>query len=164
MISGDPFKFAVICDKVPEWNTDDTFNNGIMLISADGYIFPQDEIINITLSCAVREFIHSLENIPENKILYEEKDKNILFKKIYEICYSDDENFSGYNISPTEFLDNDIYIFAVKRADKIRVLISHATYDRENGRAVLGGITVREALININLIDIIISGLNQLNY
>ena len=36
MISGNPYKFAVLSGVINEWNLDDTFGNGVLLICING--------------------------------------------------------------------------------------------------------------------------------
>ena len=52
MISGNPYKFAVLSGVINEWNLDDTFGNGVLLICINGDIYPK-EIVTATLRCEI---------------------------------------------------------------------------------------------------------------
>ena len=66
---GDPNKFSILIDVIKEWNLDDAFLNGVLLISVDAEIFPK-EIIVATLRCEVPWLKTSLKNIPIDKRLF----------------------------------------------------------------------------------------------
>lgn len=50
VISGNPYKFAVLGGVINEWNLDDIFGNGVLLICVNGDIYPK-EIVAATLRC-----------------------------------------------------------------------------------------------------------------
>ena len=52
MLIGDPYKFAVLFDRVKKWNPSLTDNNGFFALCIDGKLFP-DEIENAVIPVGV---------------------------------------------------------------------------------------------------------------
>ena len=69
MISGNPYKFAVLSGVINEWNLDDTFGNGVLLICINGDIYPK-EIVTATLRCEIEYLRQKLRNVTTDKRLY----------------------------------------------------------------------------------------------
>ena len=59
MIIGDPYKFAVIIERVKDWNTTVDLNNGYFSLCVDGEIFPK-YIINALLKTSSYNLANSL--------------------------------------------------------------------------------------------------------
>lgn len=72
MLIGDPYKFAVIFDRVAAWNASLTDNNGYFLFCIDGKLFP-DIAINTVIPVSVKEVKNSLADIP---VKYDFKTEN----------------------------------------------------------------------------------------
>ena len=87
LIGKNPFEFSITIEPVKEWNDYVSWHNGIMLFSIDGYIFPNDEIMNICLSCAIPEVIDNLSKIPINKDLFFLKSKKETKQKSLGIVF-----------------------------------------------------------------------------
>ena len=85
MIIGDPYKFAVMFDRVNNWNPSLTDHNGFFALCIDGRLFP-DEIENAVISAAVRDIIKFLSEIPVNKKIFglDAKDAILI---LYDLVY-----------------------------------------------------------------------------
>lgn len=150
MVIGDPYKFAIIIQEVKDWNSCEIFKNGVLLFCVDGEIYPK-EILNATLSS---EFLFLYE-----KLSRIENDEELFFKekeRAYEIAYDrmhEEEIVLAheyhYDISPFCFLDNNIYVFAIKHGEQIRILISKMNYIKEISRPDFENVQINEAIITV---------------
>lgn len=127
MIVGDPYKFAIITEFIPNWNTNNSWRNGIILFSINGKLLC-NEIRTSTLNVDLYEFINNIKRIethfPINTLIYE-MDKYSAFVEMYNISFPSDINIPNnyiYRISISELEDDDYYIFAVANKNKIRLL------------------------------------------
>lgn len=155
IIGRDPFKFSVIIDKVDEWS-DDSIQNGVMVITVDGYMFPDKELLNITFGYLGWGFLDKLKAIPEDKKLYAIKDKKTAFGEICGHIYPDDPDLDGdqrFNITPEEICDKRYMIFAVKCGENVRILAARPAYDKENSRFVTEKAVVRETYVTTEYIN-----------
>ncbi len=173
MLLGDPFKFSILIDAVKEWCYSNEISGGVMIITVDGFMFPADEVLNISLDCAVSELIESLKEIPVNKEVFNLKDKDSAFKEIYNLVYCnhiypDDDSIEEdwrYKIAPMEFFDKDLSVFAVSDGESVRILASKLRYIKKYSCHKLNNITIREAYVSCADIDLMIIRLNEwLNY
>lgn len=152
MIIGDPYSFAILAKKINSWNTDSTFNNGILLFYVNGELYPK-EIINTTLSSELYNVNQAFDNIKINTELYY-AEKNIAYKKIYDITYPENwdlDNDYSYDITPQSFSDQNYYIFAVSNGKKIRILASKLDYDFEISRHNFININISEIYIDCHI-------------
>ena len=62
MIIGDPYKFAVLFDRIADWNDSLTDNNGLFALCIDGKLFP-NKVINAIISVSVVDIKESLSLI-----------------------------------------------------------------------------------------------------
>ena len=164
LIGKNPFEFSITIEPVKEWNDYVSWHNGIMLFSIDGYIFPNAEIMNICLSCAIPEVIDNLSKIPINKDLFFKKSKKDVFAGIYNLVYPNNYDANGelnYKISPQEFFDRGFAIFAVSSGECIRFLAAKLSYDKEVSRDRLDNITIRETYVSIDSLNETIIQLND---
>ncbi len=140
MILGNPYEFAVIYEKVNDWNIDDAFDNGVLLICLNGFLFPSCEIINTTLKHAKLELKRNLQCVPQSNILFETEEAEDLFKKMYEMRFPDNDNAEeifDYQIAPTALTDKDYYIFAVTNGVMVRLLAAKLNYCPDLSRHLL---------------------------
>ncbi len=132
MIIGDPDIFAIVADVVESWNSDKSFNNGLLFLSINGVFFPK-EIIDSTLNTEVYELIKNLENIKENINLFQ-MSKEEAFVYIYKLIFPEDYNVDSdysYNITPFVLWDNSYYVFMVSKDGENRILASKLQYLKE---------------------------------
>lgn len=173
MLLGDPFAVSVMVKSVKEWNDYgdhyEPLNGGIMIITVDGFMFPFNEVLNVSLNCAIPELINNLKGIPYNEDIFKLEDKKSAFKEIYDLVYYNhihDENDGieedwRYKVSPTEFLDHDFLIFAVSNGTKVRFLALKVEYIKSLSLHNLDDIAVREVFVTHAEIDHIINGLED---
>ena len=146
MIIGDPFRFSVLVESVKEWGG----YNGVMIITVDGFMFPDRELLNISLDCMVPELVNNLKRIPVNKAVFNIKDKKCAFAAIYDLVHPEvgDSEDWRYIITPQEIWDKDYYIFAMSDGKDVRILASRLKYINKTSRHRLENITVREAFVS----------------
>lgn len=132
MIIGNPYTFAFIVDKVPEWS-DNSFKNGIFLVSINGVIFPP-ELATATLNTDLYYFFEvapsSLITMPINNTFFN-MDKVKLFSILYNSVSSrgltqcnKKYNFNGnkFKFSTTSMEDEGCYCFSICNGKKLRVI------------------------------------------
>lgn len=150
MIIGDPYKFAIVTSSIQEWNIDDTFGNGILLLCVNGKLFPK-EIVTATLKCEIQILKEKLMNLTIDKELYNmQKDK--AFAEIYNLTFPEDyeiENDYRFDITPLSLVDNDCYVFAVSNGECVRIVADELNYIIEESTHNLNEINVSEAFLTI---------------
>lgn len=124
MVIGNPYEFAFIIDKVPEWSAD-TFLNGIFFVAINGDFFPPS-ICTSTLNSDLYVFFEiapaSLITMPENSVLYA-MNKDELFAILYGSLSSDSEiEGSTYKFSTTTMEDEGCYCFSVSNGETLRII------------------------------------------
>ena len=80
MLIGDPYKFAIIFDRVAAWNASLSDNNGYFSFCIDGKLFPEIAI-NAILSVSVNDIRTSLIGIPVNETIYKMDKSKTLNKR-----------------------------------------------------------------------------------
>lgn len=169
MLIGDPFQFSILINTVKEWNDCAEINNGVMILTVDGFMFPANEILNICLSCEVPELIGNLKGIPINNEVFNIKSKESAFVEIYHLVYCNHidpdldriEEDWRYKIAPMEFFDKDLTVFAVSDGENVRILASKLKYVKKISCHRLENITVREAFVSCADIAIMIERLKD---
>ena len=78
MIIGNPYKFAIIFDRVAAWNGSLSDNNCYFSFCIDGKMFP-DIALNAILSVSVKEVMNSLVDIPVNEEIFDMDSKDAMF-------------------------------------------------------------------------------------
>ena len=162
MLLGNPYKFAVLIAPVESWNIDKTFCNGLLLLFVNGNIYPK-EIKTVTLQCEIERLKHDLSKFATNQWLYDLPLKQA-FAEIYNITFPENievDNDYRFDISPTSLSDNDYFLFAVCDGVNVRILASKPDYELEKGRHKLQDISVNEAIISVEELKEIISGLDD---
>ncbi len=152
MVLGDPDRFAVIFEIVDEWNIDSSFNNGILMFSVDGKVYPRNEIMNATLNFELPNLKRCMSDICVNEQIFG-LSKYEAFINIYNLRFPKDRDVDGdyrYDISPVVFSDNNCLVFAVSNGDMMRVLAaSDLEYIKAESRHDLKNIEVNETYITI---------------
>ena len=77
MLIGDPYKFAVLFDRVKKWNPSLTDNNGFFALCIDGKLFP-DEIENAVIPVGVRDVKVALSGIPVDEKIFDMDSKDAI--------------------------------------------------------------------------------------
>jgi hypothetical protein len=164
MLIGDPYMFAIILKRVEEWNYDEEFDNGILIICVDGVLFP-NEIINVSLNSELQPLINALSNIANDKYLYSMPKKEAFFE-MYNLTYPDDlsiENDYRFDLTPTTLSDNDYFIFAVRNNENIRIIATKAPYNKEKSRHEFNNLNICEVYITLYELNYIISKIQDFN-
>lgn len=162
MISGNPYKFAVLSGVINEWNLDDTFGNGVLLICVNGDIYPK-EIVTATLRCEIEYLRQKLRNLTIDKRLYSLPPQQA-FAEIYDITFPEDtqnDNNDCFNITPAAISDCNCFVFAVCDGVYIRILASKLTYEKENSRHKVENITISETFLTVDELKEVITGLER---
>ncbi|PQQ22532.1 hypothetical protein CE143_06825 [Photorhabdus luminescens] len=171
MIFGDPYRFAVLIQHLPEWS-DDTYKNGLFHFCIDGFFFPE-EIRTSTLWVDVfslKDNTNALFSFQENKALFEKGTKdafNFMLGMISPELIGQDEpeNFEQsyqYQASTENINDAGFVVFAVSHGDMVRILgakYSELKQD-EHGNGFWETITnpdIREAILYKSEVNEIIS-------
>ena len=169
MLIGNPYKFAIIFDRVAAWNASLSDNNGCFSFCIDGKLFP-DIAINAILSVSVKEVKNSLGDIPVNEEIFDMDAKDaipILYDHVYpefDDEKSDEENKDcdyRYLISIDESVDDDYYVFAVEKDEKIRILGAKGVYDFEEKSLSFDNSEIAEIILEKEEINQIIVQLEE---
>ena len=169
MLIGNPYKFAIIFDRVAAWNASLSDNNGCFSFCIDGKLFP-DIAINAILSVSVKEVKNSLNDIPVNEEIFDMDAKDAI-PILYDLVYpefddekSDEENKDcdyRYLISIDESVDDDYYVFAVEKDEKIRILGAKGDYNFEEKSLSFDNSEVAEIILEKEEINKIIIQLEE---
>ena len=169
MLIGDPYKFAIIFDRVAAWNASLSDNNGYFSFCIDGKLFPEIAI-NAILSVSVKEVKNSLVDIPVNEEIFDMDSKDAI-PILYDLVYpeyddekSDEENKENdfrYLISIEELDDDKYYAFAVKKDEKIRILGAKGDYDFEENSLSFDNSEILEIILEKDEINNIIRQLEE---
>lgn len=112
MIFGDPYKFAIHCDIVNEWNADHFWVNGIYNIFIDGHYISQ-KINASELKFALANFSEEILLSLGSVFIQDENIDNIFFDK------------NSLNISSPEMEDENILICFAKNESKDFILLKN---------------------------------------
>jgi len=172
MIIGDPYKFAILFQRVDAWNRDLTDNNGAFALCIDGKLFPKfpNDIINTIIPRSVYDIKDSLENIPVNEEIFD-MNKKEAFSILNELVYpefddekSDEENKDNdfrYELSVECLNDRGGKYFAVKKDGKMRILAANLDYNYEESNYIFDGVTITEVILEKDYINKIINQLEE---
>ncbi len=158
MILGDPYKFAVCLQTIPEWNGNDTFRNGVLLFFIDGEIFPPKELTNATLSGEIVCLKERLNNIIKDSRIYA-LNKEQAFSEMYEASFQTIESTASFAIEPMAFDDCNCLVFAVSNGENVRILASQPLYSKEEAHHVMENISIAEIYVPQKYLFDIILGL-----
>lgn len=169
MMIGDPYRFAVLFDRVSAWNPSATDCNGYFALCIDGKLFPE-MIINAIIPVDVVEVKETLSGIPVNETIYD-MDKENSFKALYELVFpefdddkSDEENKDNdyrYLLSIEEMTDDDYLVFAVEGRGKIRILAGQLEYDWAESRHIYDEQAIHELILDKHEVDKVIEELEK---
>ncbi|OON41706.1 hypothetical protein BTJ39_00625 [Izhakiella australiensis] len=128
MIFGDPYRFAIWIEHVPQWG--DSIKNGFFYFFLNGSMYPGD-IRTSTLFVDYDDVID-----PENALVAMPCDDEIFnastdkaFESLYKMAYPQPtpeneypEGICKFNASPTIILESGACFFAVSNKDFVRIL------------------------------------------
>lgn len=163
MIFGDPYKFAVMFDRVNEWNLSDYDDNGHFALCIDGQMIP-DHLINAVVSTSLNDVVRVLKNIPGNQELFL-KEKEQLIESLYDITYPpglECDNDYRYIISPAAITDESCFVFGVRNNDMVRITgCSELGYDTEESHHIFENADIYEVIMNESDLDDIIAQIEK---
>lgn len=150
MILGDPFEFAVIAQKVKDWNINDTHCYGTLLFCIDGEIFPK-KINNTNIKFELSAPEETLKNLVVNDELYN-MPKYEAFCKICDLVYPEEiDNDYRFRLSPEIFIDVNCEVFIVSNGNHVRIMAaSDLIYNKEESRYELKDISISEIYITLD--------------
>ena len=79
MVFGNPFMFAILVERVAEWNDSESEDNGHFAFCIRGEVFPKS-IINTPYIIALKNALKALKNEPRKEVLM-----NDWIRETYEI-------------------------------------------------------------------------------
>ena len=126
MLIGNPDKFALLLEKVPEWST--SYVNGLLFVMLNGEIYPKT-VRTATLNCELPELLN--ENSPfMNPVisweLYYLKSKD-LFQRLATMTYPEnseqDNDYHFSMIALHEIYDSGYCLFIVSNGKNVRIQV-----------------------------------------
>lgn len=150
MLIGDPYKFAVLFDRVADWNNSKEDNNGFFALCIDGKLFP-DVVINAVVSVSIYDVKESLIGIPVNEMIYDMGTENA-FKALYKLVFpdvdNDDDNDYRYLLATSDLTDIDNVVFAVEGKGKIKILAAKLEYDVAESTHIFDKSAITEVVLD----------------
>lgn len=128
MLIGNPDEFAIIIERVPEWESSG-FINGIFIVCICGEYYPPD-MRTTTLNGDLYELL--TENSPflkpqSNHEIYN-LDNESLFSQLYKATYPEDgDNDYRFLIPFREILDSGYCFFIIKCDSNVKILVNRVS-------------------------------------
>ncbi|EKF62233.1 hypothetical protein B194_4823 [Serratia plymuthica A30] len=128
MIFGDPYRFAIWVECIPQWS--ESYKNGFFYFFVNGNMYP-DDIRTSTLSVDFNDVMdggNALVALPCNDEIFQASTSeafNTLFKLAYPESTKDDEypeQVFDFCASSTIVNESGAYFFAVSNKDLVRIL------------------------------------------
>lgn len=168
MLIGDPYKFAVLFDRVKYWNASLADNNGLFALCIDGKLFP-DEVINAVISVSAYDVKESLSGIPVNEMIYDMDTENS-FMALYELVYPDYDNEDDldndyrYLLATPDLTDLNYLVFAVEGRGKIKILAAKLEYDFEKECNIFDNLVITEIILEKDYVNNVIAQLEEIKW
>jgi len=163
MLIGDPYKFAVLFERVKYWNASLADNNGLFALCIDGKLFP-DKVINAIISVSIYQVKKSLIGIPVNEMIYDLDTENS-FKALYELVFpdvdNDDDNDYRYLLATPDLTDDNYLVFAVEGRENIKILAAKVEYDVVESHHIFDNSVITEVILDKNEVNHIIKELEK---
>lgn len=170
MIFGDPYKFSILAEVVPEWS-DSTYKNGMFHFFVDGKMFP-DEIVTATLGVDLPHLLgdSALVTLPENYEIFH-LNKSDAFSFMWRLTYPDfDADAEGsefvnnsylYRASTPNIDDWSMTVFCVRNNDECRILGAKTAElvrgeDGINTWVDISKIEIYEAFVSVSYVEDIV--------
>ena len=164
MLIGDPYKFAVLFERVKYWNASLADNNGLFALCINGKLFP-NEVINAVISVSAYDVRESLIDIPANEMIYDmntEKSFKALYKLVFPDVDNDDDNDYRYLLATSDLTDIDNLVFAVEGRGKIKILAAKLEYDVAESTHIIDKSAITEVILEKEEINKIINQLEEM--
>ena len=159
MIIGNPFMFAILVERVAEWNNREAEDNGHFAFCIKGEVFPKG-IINTPYIIALKNALKALKNEPRKEVLMNDWIREA-YETVYHRVFPNEEISKDWNslYSLYDELSDDLagecfYIFTVKRGNKTVFMAVEYTVNIETQCDILDDIVITAELDEdeINLI------------
>lgn len=152
MIVGNPYKFAIIAQKIEEWNSSDTFCNGVLFFCVAGELFPRG-LDTATLSTEQVFWKDKLDTIVANNGLYNLPTYEA-FVSMYNLVFPSDSDDRDYrfDFSPQTLCpaNSNFRIFVVSNGEYVRIMAAMLKYDKAIARDDLTDISISETIIRLD--------------
>lgn len=145
MIFGNPYRFAIWTDYVPQWG--ESYKNGLFYFIINGNFYPGD-VRTSTLSSDLYEIIDSdcaLMSHPQNNAIFSLSTDDA-FNRLYDMAYPEPseedeypEQIFDYCISPPNISSFGGYFFAVANDTSLRIIggvVEHLVKYADEGKNV----------------------------
>ncbi|EKN6165471.1 immunity 42 family protein [Yersinia enterocolitica] len=128
MIFGDPYRFAIWVECIPQWSK--SYKNGFFYFFVNGNMYP-DDVRTSTLDVDFNDIIgekNALISLPHNDDVFNAPTNeafDALFKMAYPESTPDDEypdQVFDFCASPTIINDSGAYFFAVSNGSLVRII------------------------------------------
>lgn len=131
MFFGDPYRFAIFVECIPDWNPPATsFHNGLFYFSINGNFFPQD-LRTATLCVDVNTLLdpsHAFCAMPENAEIYA-MPASEAFRSLCRITWPEStaedeypEGEAAYRAETENIAESGVAVFAVSHGPMVRIL------------------------------------------
>lgn len=173
MIFGDPYRFAIWVEYVPQWG--DSYKNGLLYFVINGVLHPGD-VRTSTLLSDLNEIIDekcALIAHPKNEMIFNLTKKDA-FNQLYTMAYpksdEDDEypeQVFDYSITPPNISEFGGCFFAVANDTSLRIIggvterLVKSTNEGENTWEYIPEPSLEDVTISINEINEIINSLRE---
>ena len=114
MIIGNPFMFAILVERVAEWNDSEAEDNGHFAFCIKGEVFPKG-IINTPYIIALKNALKALKNEPRKEVLMNEWIREA-YETVYHRVFPNEEISKDWN-SGSDLTDNRNVAVIIKLSD-----------------------------------------------
>lgn len=138
MIFGDPYRFAIWVECIPQWS--DSYKNGLFYFLVNGNLYPDD--VRASTLCVdlydVTDDNNALISLPCNDEIFNAP-KNEAFDILFKLAYpesTDDEypeQLFDFCVSPTIINESGAYFFAVSNENFVRIVGGKVAHLVEGG-------------------------------
>ncbi len=119
MLLGNPYKFAFLIERIPNWEKD-SWKNGIMFVMINGDIYPKN-VRTTTFNSEIPEILDSdsaFINPIIDKELYEKSDLQII-----EFIDDEEKNCHRYFIPFHEINDSGYRLYIISDSCNVKILV-----------------------------------------
>ena len=119
MLLGNPYKFAFLIERIPNWEKD-SWKNGIMFVMINGDIYPKN-VRTTTFNSEIPEILDSDSSFINpiiDKELYEKSDLQII-----EFIDDEEKNCHRYFIPFHEINDSGYRLYIISDSCNVKILV-----------------------------------------
>lgn len=159
MILGDPNTFAVLFDKVNNFDGSDEECKGFVGFSVDGNIYPDHILVRDIIKC-LKNIKYRLENIEKNDIFV---NMNTIeaYPKLYDAAFLSKSDSKERMKNIINVLDDNGYIFMFVENENIRILSSRYKPEEIVDNLEEENEDIQDQIIEISELNEIIKGIDD---